>query len=202
MRRTVPFFFGGGPFRGGNSFIGPGHWNSSAVTLASPARDICARHQFSLNTCGGCHHDDSGTNGLAGSTNFTHINPLSSIPVTLSKFLTGGGPGLVFNVADTQLGAPLWPFADLERRFQRLFDLSHCTSCMTIGSLTSKFLDQIQELGPVPIDPGPVNPFPFQVGPITDLGVVQRLLDLRPQFAGASSEEPVDVIRPIETFSH
>jgi hypothetical protein len=199
---TVPFFFGGGPFRGGNSFIGPGHWNSSAVTLASPARDICARHQFSLNTCGGCHHDDSGTNGLAGSTNFTHINPLSSIPVTLSKFLTGGGPGLVFNVADTQLGAPLWPFADLERRFQRLFDLSHCTSCMTIGSLTSKFLDQIQELGPVPIDPGPVNPFPFQVGPITDLDVVQRLLDLRPQFAGASSEEPVDVIRPIETFSH
>jgi hypothetical protein len=200
---TVPYLIGTRPFRGGNALIGPGHWNSSTVSLASPAENICARHQFSLNTCGGCHHDDSGTNGLAGSTNFTHIDPLSSIPVTLSKFLTGGGPNMVFNVADTQLvGGPVWQFADLDRRLQRLFDLSHCTACTRIAAMDPRFLDQIQELGPVPIDPGPMNPFSFRVGPITDPGVVQKLLDLRPQFAGASTEEPVDFIRPVQTFAH
>jgi len=199
---TVPYFFGGTAFRGGNALVGPGHWNTSSVTLASPPASICARHQFSLNTCGGCHHDDSGTNGLGGSTNFTHIDPLSSIPVTLSKFLTGGGPGLVFNVADPQLLSPLWPFADLQRRLQRLYDLSHCTSCSTIIGTGAPFLDQIAQLGPVPIDPGPNNPFTFKTGPITDLAVVQKLLDLRPQFAGAQRQEPVDFIRPIETLSH
>ena len=38
----------------------------------------------------GCHHADTGTNGLGGSTNFVHVEPSSSIPVTMSKFLTGG----------------------------------------------------------------------------------------------------------------
>ena len=199
---TVPYLFGTTPFRGGNAQIGPGHWNTSSVTLASPPANICARHQFSLNTCGGCHHDDSGTNGLGGSTNFTHIDPLSSPPVTLSKFLTGGGPGLVFNVNDPQLGAPAWPFADLQRRLQRLYDLSQCTSCSAIIGLSSQFVNQIAQLGPVPIDPGPVNPFPFKIGPITDLATVQRLLDLRAQFTTTQRQEPVDFIRAIETLSH
>src|SRR6185436_4104582 len=56
---TVPYFFTGVPFRGGNVFIGPGHWSANSVTGASPPPLICARHVFSLNTCGGCHHDDS-----------------------------------------------------------------------------------------------------------------------------------------------
>jgi hypothetical protein len=69
----------------------------------------------------------------------TSSDPLSPIAVRLSKFLTGGGPGLVFNVNDTQLGTPAWPFAaDLARRFQRLFDLSHCTSCATIFTASSR----------------------------------------------------------------
>jgi hypothetical protein len=198
---TVPYVFGGMQFRGGNSLIGPGHWNANSITAASPAANICARHQFSLNTCGGCHHDDSGTNGLGGSTNFTHIDPVSSPPVTLSKFLTGGGPGLVFNVNDTQLGAPTWQFADLERRFQRLFELSHCTSCTSLVALNPGIIDEIQRVGPVPIDPGPLASFPFKVGPITDLAVVQQILDLRARFAGARHQEQVDVIRTIETAS-
>jgi len=201
---TVPFFFGGPPalpFRGGNAFIGPGHWRANNVNAGSPAAQICARHQFSLNTCGGCHHDDSGTNGPP-STNFTHIDVFSSPPVTLSKFLTGGGPGLVFNVPDTQLGAPIWPFADLERRFQRLFDLAHCTSCTRVFAVKVDFLTQIQQLGPVPIDPGPENTFPFETGPITDLGTVQKLLDLRPQFAGVVRDEPVDFVRAIDSSPH
>ena len=80
----------------------------------------------------------------------------------------GGGPGLVFNVNDTQLGAPAWPFADLERRFQRLFDLSHCTSCTTIFMLQPRIIELIVDMVhvvPVDIDPG--DPPPFEVGPIT-----------------------------------
>jgi hypothetical protein len=198
---TMPFSFGGTPFRGGNVQIGPGHWNVSTVTTASPPASICARHQFSLNTCGGCHHDDSGTNGTGGSTNFTHVDPLSTIPVTLSKFLTGGGPGLTFNVNDPQLTTPAWPFADLQRRFERLFDISHCTSCLVVASINPNILKQLAQLGPVPIDPGPVNPFPFKVGPVTDMSVVQQLLDARAKFAGSKLDQPADFIRAITTQS-
>jgi hypothetical protein len=200
---AVPFLIGATntPFRGGDVLIGPGHWSANSVTGASPARNICARHQFSLNTCGGCHHDDTGTNGPP-STNFTHVAPLTPIPVQLSMFLTGGGPGMVFNVPDSQLGAPIWPFADLERRLQRLFDLSHCTSCASIIALGPRFVDQIAALGPVPIDPGPETTFQFKVGPVTDLATVQKILDLRAQFTAATRSEPVDFIRPIDLTPH
>jgi hypothetical protein len=197
----VPYFFAGLPFRGGNALIGPGHWRANSVTAASPARNICARFQFSFNTCGGCHQNDSGTDGPP-STNFTHIDVFTSPPVTMSKFLTGGGPGLVFNVPDTQLGAPLWPFADLERRFQRLFELSHCTSCTSITTLRADFVNHVQTFGNVPIDPGPETSFGFRVGPVTDLATVQRILDARGQFATGTRQEPVDFIRPTESTSH
>lgn len=202
----VPFFinvppFGMQPFRGGNSLVGPTHWKANTVTLASPADQICARHQFSLNTCNGCHQRESG-NSLPGNLSFTHIDPLSPIPVTLSKFLTGGGPSMVFNVNDPQLGAPTWGFADLERRFQQLFDLSHCTACSLVHPLSSAFLDQLTALGPVPADMSPGDRAPFQVGPITDVGVVGQLLELRASFAGEPKDEAVDAIRPIEAFSH
>jgi len=197
---TMPFVFNSLAFRGGNSFVGPGHWVANSVP--NTPLGVCARFQFSLNTCDGCHHDDSGTNGLGGSTNFTHIAPLTPIPVTLSKFLTGGGPGLVFNVNDTQFGAPAWPFADLERRFQRLFDLSHCTSCLTVRPMTQAFIDQLQALGPVPADVNPADQPTLRIGPITDLGTVQKVMDLRASSAGSARSEPADFIRPVETFSH
>jgi hypothetical protein len=205
---TVPFFVGATPFRGGNALVGPptgvNLWRANAAP-ATP-NGICARHVFSLNTCHGCHRNDSGTNGLGGSTNFTHIDPLSPIPVTLSKFLTGGGPGMTFNVADTQFGAPpagppLWPFADLDRRLQRLFDLSHCTSCITVFPMTAALVDRIQAIGPVPVDPNPDRP-DLQTGPIGDLATVQKVLDLRSSVAGAARKEPVDVFRPVQTASH
>jgi hypothetical protein len=201
---TMDYIFGGMAFRGGNSLSGPptgfDFWKANSVP-ATPV-GICARHQFSLNTCNGCHRADSGTNGLGGSTTFTHIDPLSSIPVTLSKFLTGGGPGLTFNVADTQFPATIWPFADLEHRFQRLFDLSHCTSCITIRPMIATFINQLQQLGPVPVDGNPADQPTLRIGPITDLATVQKVMDLRATNAGAARSEPADFIRTVESFSH
>jgi hypothetical protein len=119
----------------------------------------------------------------------------------MSKFLTGGGPGSTFNVDDTQLTTPSWPFADLQRRLERLFELSHCTSCTLIAAIDPGILAEIQRIGPVPIDPGPLASFPFEIGPVTDLGAVQRIMDMREKFAGQSTQQPVDVIRALETFA-
>jgi hypothetical protein len=202
---TVPFFAppGGLAFRGGNAFTsgaGADFWRAN--TAPATPNGICARHVFSLNTCHGCHRADSGTNGLGGSTNFVHVDPLSTIPVTLSKFLTGGGPGLTFLVNDTQFGAPAWPFADLDRRLQRLFDLSHCTPCSRIFPMTPKLVDAMRTFGPIPVDVNPSDFPDLKVGPITDLGTVQKVVDLRAQFAGAVRDEPADVIRPMDSSVH
>jgi hypothetical protein len=202
---AMPFFAppGGLAFRGGNALtagIGADFWRANTVP-ATPS-GICARHQMSLNTCHGCHRADSGTNGLGGSTNFTHVTPLTTIPVTLSKFLTGGGPGMTFNVNDTQFGAPAWPFADLNRRLQRLFDLSHCTPCSRIFPMTPKLVDMMRTFGPIPAD---VNPSAFpdlQIGAITDLGTVQKIVDLRAQVAGTALDQTVDVFRTVDTAVH
>jgi hypothetical protein len=200
---TVPYFIGGAPFRGGNALVGPpggaDFWRANA---AVPPGNTCGRHTFSLNTCHGCHHNDSGTNGLGGSTRFVHIDPLSSIPVTLSKFLTGGGPGLTFGVNDTQFGTPTWQFADLERRFQRLFEISHCTSCITVFPSLPILIDRMRELGPIPVDIDP-REFPeIKAGPITDLDTVRKVLDLRVKSADKERSEPVDLFRPAQTLSH
>jgi hypothetical protein len=194
----VPYSFMGHNFLGGNALIPPPSWKATSVLPTL----LCARHNFSLNTCNGCHHDDTNTNGTFGSTNFTHVNVLSPIPVTLSKFLTGGGPGLVFNVNDTQVGASLvWSFADLERRFQRLFDISHCTSCSLVFHLDPRILAQIQQFGPVPVDPGPDTKLPFKVGPITSMDTVQKILEMRPKFLGDAIDQQSDFVRPIQSFT-
>ena len=98
---------GGVPFRGGNAFtLPPTHWEADVDP--SDNREACARHQFSLNTCNGCHFGDT-------STFFLHVDP-TVMPAALSNFLTGGGGG-VWSVPDPQFGTPSWTFADLERRF-------------------------------------------------------------------------------------
>jgi len=108
---------------------------------------------------------------------------------------------MVFNVNDTQLlTAPIWPFADLQRRLERLFELSHCTSCSLVAAIDPGILAEIQTIGPVPIDPGPLASFPFEIGPVTDLGAVSRILDMRGKFGGAATQQPTDVIRTIESF--
>ena len=199
---SVPLSFNGAPFRGGNALIPPGHWLANSISSTAPAENICARHQFSLNTCSGCHQNDTCNNGSNGNTNFTHFDPLSSIPVKLSKFLTGGGPGQTFSVTDTQFGFGLvWQFADLQRRAERLWQISHCTSCAVFFPMNPQFVAQAAQLGPVPIDPRPEEKFPFKVGPITDLNVVSRLLTLRKELAGQATQQPVGDIRQIQSAS-
>jgi hypothetical protein len=199
---AVPYSFAGAPFHGAFAFMPLGYSRIDSITATSSAAAICARHQFSLNTCDGCHGDDSGNLGTSSTTGFGHVNPLDTIPVRLSNFLTGGGPGLVFNAPDSQLGTPLWPFADLERRYERLFDLAQCTACTKYIPLTSQFIDAMIEIGPVPVDPGPELTIDFATGPITDLDIVQKVLDLRASFGGEARVEPVDFIRAVDASAH
>jgi hypothetical protein len=211
---TVPFSFGGLNFRGGNALIPPGRWLANNVNAVPTAQNVCARHQFSLNTCHGCHRDDAGTNGMLApngvpSTSFTHVDlrlgtGIPVIPVRLSNFLTGSGPGLVFPVADTQ-GLPLgfpgkWLFRDLHDRLQRLFTIAFCTSCLRMTPMRAEIVS-IFDL--VPADIGPGDPAPsFKVGPVTDIRVVQQLLDARASFAGEVRDEPADFIRQTEEIAH
>lgn len=188
----VPFSHLGRKFRGGNSLVPPGFWS------VTPPVDVCARHEFSLNTCGGCHLSDT-------ATSFTHVRPTSGIPAALSNFLTGGGPGLSFSVPDTQFGAPSWPFADLHRRFDRLYDIAHCTECTRLFPIDPGFLKAILEIARVlPIDPiGPVS-ITSEVGPITSIDVVAKLLETRAQFRTSLPvvDMEVDLANKAESFVH
>lgn len=199
----VPGQFAGAPFRGGNSFESPPtHWQASVNP--GDNRELCARHQFSLNTCDGCHTGDT-------ATAFFHVDP-TAMPATLSNFLTGGGTGgTLWSVADTQFGAPPagpppWTFSDLDNRFERLYSIA-CDLCgSNTGSLPG-FLDLVAELNVVvPIDPGdPVIRFPFEIGPIESLDVVARLFEVRGQFAQKDLTEDVALdaaLRGVETQVH
>jgi len=107
------------PFRGGSSIVPNPFfvWNEAGIL----PRQL--RHEFSLNTCNGCH---------AGETNtfFTHIHP-GSIPVGLSGFLTG------ISVTDPD-GAPVRTFNDLARRATDLDSLinSSCLVQLAVPKLT------------------------------------------------------------------
>jgi hypothetical protein len=195
------------PFRGGNALIPPTHWRASSATWPI-ARDVCARAQFSLNTCNGCHGADTSNLGApAGNTAFVHISPTSGIPAQLSLFLTGGGTGMMLNVPDTQFGSgrPNWRFADLDRRFRRLYDLAYCTNCNRVSVFTPALLDRVAEIaGAVPIDPiGPIAEQPkFQVGAIRDIESVKKILEVRPEFSAGFRDEPADFIRDVEVSVH
>jgi hypothetical protein len=194
------------PFLAGNALIPPTHWRASSATLGNN-RDVCARAQFSLNTCNGCHGADTSTLGApAGNTAFTHISPTSGIPARLSFFLTGGGTGMMLNVPDTQFGFgnPNWRFADLDRRFRRLYDLAYCTNCNRVSVFSPALLDRVAEInGAVPIDPiGPIEKPRFEAGAITSIDVVSKLLEARPEFKAGERDEPVDFIREAEFATH
>jgi hypothetical protein len=192
---TVGYSFGGAPYRGGNSLVPSPftHWEAFGANFGNP-RDVCARHQFSLNTCSGCHGGDT-------MTFFTHVTT-GPIPVSMSNFLTGGGPGMTWGVNDTQFGSPTWRFADLERRWKRLHEIAFCTQCTSIVTLQPDIVDRIREISEVvPIDPIGGKP-PFQVGPIRDLDQVKQILELRPEFAKDLRSEPVDFLRPAQQFTH
>jgi len=209
----VPFKFQGQNFRGGNALVRqPTHWRAIDAD-ASNAREVCARFQFSSNTCNGCHFSDSGTTRLTGNDpppggnlGFVHISPVSARPAKLSKFLTGGGTGFQFGVGDTQFGTSkvTWQFADLDHRFKRLYELSHCTQCSRIVVSSPGFIRQFVEIARVlPIDPvvRPEKP-EFPIGPVKDLEVVGKLLEVRSGFAEDFRDEPVNFIRPAERRVH
>ncbi|RKH26543.1 hypothetical protein D7Y13_20445 [Corallococcus praedator] len=205
---AVPYRFKGRSFQGANALVAPPtHWAAHGAS-ATDASEVCARKAFSLNTCNGCHFKDTGTNDFSGVNNtaFTHISPTSGIPARLSRFLTGGGPGLMFSVPDAQFGAAVtsWSFADLQRRHELLYDVATCSLCGRFRGLDAGFLERMEELtGAVPLDvsPGAQAP-PFKVGPIRDVEMVTRLLELRPAFKEDFWDAPLSFLRPPEVFVH
>jgi len=118
--RPVPTNFdcaaaGTTPFLGANS-----HASLSLDASSSPqgswlssSADSEIRHEFSKDTCNGCHTCDTGTV-------FTHIDPMSPFGASaaLSGFLTG------ITVADTQDSSIEYEFADLARRYADLYDVA------------------------------------------------------------------------------
>jgi len=202
----MPAFFNNRAFLGASSHIPANRWIVSGISNTS-AQQVCARKELSVNTCNGCHFGDTATNGAGGNLSFTHISPTSGIPARTSKFLTGGGAGFMFGVPDQQFGAGVatWTFADLERRYQRLYDIATCSTCTLRFSLNPAILAQIQRLeGVVPFEPAIATggTSPFKVGPITRVETVRQILEMRPQFKGELKDEPVDFLRPAETFVH
>jgi hypothetical protein len=76
-RHDVPDTFAGVAFLGGSSINTLGPWSAEGITNNE------ARHKFSLNTCNGCHGNET-------NTVFLHINPREpGTPATLSGFLDG-----------------------------------------------------------------------------------------------------------------
>jgi hypothetical protein len=122
---TVPLRWMGQAFLGGASpmpnFRGfPTYWDGP-LPVGSSALAMDDRHSFSLNTCSGCHHGETGnfkSNPAGNLSEFTHVSerPMFA-PSTLSGFLTG----ITTGAPDPALtGAPNenWnkSFADLVRR--------------------------------------------------------------------------------------
>ncbi|RKI74938.1 hypothetical protein D7X55_01145 [Corallococcus sp. AB049A] len=201
-RFTVPREMDGRPFLGANSLVvPPTHWEA-VTAVSTSATEVCARKEFSSNTCNGCHFKDTGTNDFTGVDNlaFTHVSPTSGIPARQSKFLTGGGEGFMYVVPDAQFGAQVtsWPFADLLRRHQRLQELAHCSPCGWFIDLDAGYLNRMEAIaGNVPLDLPPGSPATsLRVGPIRDVGVVKQLLELRPDFRMKPRELPLDFIEP------
>jgi hypothetical protein len=137
----VPLSFNGAPFRGGNALVGKGPGSPPGTWFGDgPNTDqyICGRHQFSVNTCNGCHSCDTGTE-------FTHISPTSGIPASLSGFLTGT------SVEDTQFPADkTWTFADLDRRYLDLYNVAG-SLCLLVPPLQVEMAELIRERFPDPV---------------------------------------------------
>ncbi|MCP3161559.1 hypothetical protein [Myxococcus qinghaiensis] len=197
---TVPYRYLGQDFRGGNSLVPPDFWRAVSINPWD-SRELCARHDFSLNTCQGCHSKDT-------ATDFTHVKPTGGIPAALSRFLTGGGPGWFLSVRDTQFPGSgyRWRFADLDRRWRRLNELALCTSCGKGAVFESKILEEIARVagGVLPIDPvGPVEEEPpFKAGPIKDSETARAVFELRKNFVTDFRDETLDTIRPAESITH
>ncbi len=194
---AVPQKFNGDEFRGGDAFTGaPNHWRVDAANPGDLA-DVCAREQFSLNTCNGCHLGDT-------STGFFHVDPQSK-PAFLSNFVTGGPAG-IWSVPDQQFGAAVanMQFNDLDRRHNRLYEIA-CAQCGSRFDVSPAIFDHMVELaGVVPVETGGIKP-PFPVGPIKDIGVVKQLLSATAQLKNPKVSQELELgklVRKRETFVH
>lgn len=103
------------PFLGAKARSENNKWTAPGVALET-------RHHFSLNTCTGCHRQET-------NTSFLHVGVSSN----LSGFLTG------LDVIDPMNPAVTHHFGDLEFRKSKMKDLL-CASC------TRRFLDLVQAL--------------------------------------------------------
>jgi hypothetical protein len=112
---TVPDFWLGQKFLTNASDVpSPAvFWSDGPTITIMPRSD---RHDFSLNTCSGCHAEES-------DTVFTHIKPAPfGTPAGLSGFMTG------INVVDPADGFPTRNFNEFKRRALDLDKLVH-TPC-------------------------------------------------------------------------
>ena len=112
---TVPDFWLGHKFLTNASDVPTAgvFWSDGPSITIMPRQD---RHDFSLNTCSGCHARES-------DTIFTHIKPAAfGTPAGLSGFMTG------INVVDPADGAPTRNFNEFKRRALDLDKLVH-TPC-------------------------------------------------------------------------
>ena len=120
-----PFLAGYAPLPGNGavaSAVPQFFWNGPAITTSS------VRHHLSLNTCNGCHGQETGTV-------FMHVDPFG----TLSRFLTGTGPRGVPDPADKFV---FHRFNDLARRRQALEEIL-TASCFPKYALTDVFFQPL-----------------------------------------------------------
>ncbi len=128
---TIPVMYMGSTFLGGWAPEGvpTGVTTTSGMFwIGTSCNYPCTRHVLSLNTCNGCHTQETGTS-------FTHITPRSfGAPTTLSGFLTGATPpNPVVDVSGCS--AANYNYSDLQRRVQDLNALVTCGCEFEIGRL-------------------------------------------------------------------
>jgi hypothetical protein len=120
----------GGPFLGGSAPNNIDFWNATPNTTSINLE--AARHQFSLNTCNGCHGAETGTD-------FRHVQQNSTGEAGLSGFLTGITNTVPLNLSTQTIppnsANPVYIYDDLERRAQILSEdaSASCPSAILFG---------------------------------------------------------------------
>ena len=148
-QHIVPLQFGGGAFLGGNSFVPPFFWDSPAFVCPvppPPPPPNCSNPEFkfSLNTCSGCHLQET-------NTSFYHIRPTPfGQPPTLSPFLSG-----VVNQSDPRCGTPTNSFDEINRRRTILDQIANqicpvpCGTCCPVATESPNAPAPICEVDPL-----------------------------------------------------
>lgn len=146
-QHTIPLSFLGNPFAGGSSPV-PTVWNAPAALLTVPTtpapvtpppatiRDD-ALFQLAVNTCSGCHRNETGTP-------FAHLdyNSPPGNPALLSGFLTG------ITVNDARNSAIPRSFNDLARRAADL-NVAATMSCEKKAAFGNLLISELTSPAPV-----------------------------------------------------